>query len=411
MIHLVAAGTTTITATQSGNSNYAAATNVSQSLTVINPPLAAWDFTGESAVSTSSAEVYNANLDAPSSLTRGAGAAASSGANSFRTLGFQNNGISTSSNDYFQTTISASDGYTLSISGIDARFAGTNTFINGPSGYTGTPGVTSQFAYSLDGSTFTLIGSPLQHTSLTPPTFDLSGVSALQNVAPGTTVTIRYYASGLTTTGGWGFFSSAAGVYGLSFIGTVRAIPSALPVELLSLSAQCKDENRVVEWVTASEHNSLNFTVQRSEEGVLWSDVQTIGASGNSSSTIHYTIEDRNTVVSLTYYRLIQTDQDGMQKIYGPILTNCGSENMPFITFPNPSTGDFTLLFGSEKISGDALMKVADATGKIVRSIQFNIEHGAQSIFVPSLELTPGIYHIQLIGDQFQTIVIKHSLH
>lgn len=404
LIHIVAAGTTTITATQAGNGNYAAATSVAQSLTVVNPPLAAWDFTGENTVATSTAEVFNANLDASTSLTRGAGAAASAGANSFRTQGFQNNGISTSSNDYFQATLSAVDGYTLSISSINARFAGTGTF------YAST-GVTSQFAYSLDGTNFTLIGSPVQHTSLAPPAFDLSGISALQNVAPVTTVTIRYYASGQTGTGGWGFSSSAAGVYGLSFNGSLTAIASALPVELLSLNAQCADDNIVVEWATATEHNTLNFAVQRSEEGTTWSDVQTVEAAGNSNSTIRYSIEDRNSAANSTYYRLIQTDQDGVQKIYGPILTNCGSENIPFMTYPNPSTGDFTLQFGSEKIIGDAVMTVADGTGKIFRSVQMTIEHGTQSMLIPSLNLTPGIYHIRLTGNQFQTIVFKHSLH
>ena len=403
MIHIVAAGSTTITATQTGNNNYAAATSVSQSLTVINPPIAAWDFTGENTVATSSGDIYNSNLDASSSITRGTGATASSGANSFRTTGFQNNGISIVNNDYFQTTLSAIDGYTLSISSINARFAGTGTFY-------ASPGVTSQFAYSLDGTNFTLIGSPLQHTSLAPPAFDLSGISALQNVAPGTTVTIRYYASGQTATGGWGFSSSASGVYGLSFNGNVSAIPSALPVELVSFSAACADDNVTVKWATASEHNTLNFTIQRSEEGTTWNDIQTISAAGNSTTTIDYSIEDRSSIEGTKYYRLIQTDQDGAQKIYGPIQTNCTSEEIGFITYPNPSTGDFTLQFNGKRINGDIVMNIADATGKIVRSVQLNIEHGAQSVCIPSLDLCPGMYHIQLIGDHFQTSVFKHSL-
>jgi uncharacterized repeat protein (TIGR02543 family) len=403
MIHIVAAGTTTITASQVGNSNYAAATNVNQSLTVINPPLAAWDFTGENTVAASSADIYNSNLDASSSITRGAGATASAGANSFRTTGFQNNGISILNNDYFQTTLSAIDGYTLSISSINARFAGTGTFY-------ATPGVTSQFAYSLDGTTFTLIGSPIQQTSLILPQIDLSGIAALQNVAPGTTVTFRYYASGQTTTGGWGFSSSASGVYGLSFNGNVSAIPSALPVELISFTASCTDKNVLVNWSTASEHNSLNFIVQHSEDGTTWNDIQTISAAGNSTTTLDYSIEDRSSVEGTSYYRLIQTDQDGGQKIYGPIQTNCTSEEIRFITYPNPSNGEFTLLFNGKLINGDFVMNVADATGKIVRSVQQNIEHGTQSVFIPTLDLCPGMYHIQLIGDHFQTSVFKHSL-
>ena len=179
--------------------------------------IAAWDFTGESTVATSAAEVFNLNLDSSNLLTRGAGANASAGANSFRTTGFENNGISTANTDYFQFTLSASVGNSLSLTTIDARFAGTGTFA-------ATPGVSCQFAYSLDGVNFTLIGSPTV-TVGTPavlPQIDLSGIPALQNVSAGTTVTFRYYASGQTSTGGWGFFSSAAGVYGLQIGGTVN---------------------------------------------------------------------------------------------------------------------------------------------------------------------------------------------
>ena len=182
-------------------------------------PLAAWDFTGENQLATSTAEVYDANLDASNLLTRGSGAAASSGANSFRTTGFQNNGIATNNTDYFQLTLSSVPGQQLSLSTIDARF-------NGTAGYAASPGVQNQFAYSLDGTTFTLIGSPsiTIGAPATLPTIDLSGVAALQNVAPGTTITLRYYASGQTSTGGWGFNSPVSGSYGLEINGSFTPI-------------------------------------------------------------------------------------------------------------------------------------------------------------------------------------------
>ena len=90
--------------------------------------IAAWDFTGEDTVATSAAEIYNSNLDSSNLLTRGAGATASAGANSFRTAGFQNDGISTSNTDYFQFTLSAASGYALSLSTIDGRVKGTLPF-------------------------------------------------------------------------------------------------------------------------------------------------------------------------------------------------------------------------------------------------------------------------------------------
>ncbi|MBK6344315.1 MAG: hypothetical protein IPF68_00005, partial [Bacteroidales bacterium] len=181
--------------------------------------IAAWDFFGEYSPATSAADVFNANLSSSNLITRGSGAAASTASNSFRTIGFSNNGISTTNTDYFQITITAATGYKASLSTIDARFAGTASFCV-------SPGVSTQFAYSLDGSTFTLIGSP-QAIIGTPGTLaqiDLTGISDLQNVTAGTTITIRYYASGRTTTGGWGFNSPSSGVNGLAIGGTVEAV-------------------------------------------------------------------------------------------------------------------------------------------------------------------------------------------
>jgi hypothetical protein len=181
--------------------------------------VAAWDFTGQSSPATVAATTFNANLvstSGASNITRGAGAGASAATNSFRTTGFKNDGISTSNTDYFQVTLSAASGFQLSLSTIDANF-------NGTAGFFASPGVTSQFAYSLNGTTFTLIGSPVTSTSLAMTQINLTGISALQNVPSGTTITLRYYASGQTTTGGWGFFSSASGVNGLAIGGALTS--------------------------------------------------------------------------------------------------------------------------------------------------------------------------------------------
>lgn len=178
--------------------------------------IAAWDFSGvTTAVPTYTATTFNSNLSSSNLITRGAGATASSAANSFRTTGFKNEGISTANTDYYQITISPAIGYNLSLSTIDAKFGGTAS-------YYAAPGVTSQFAYSLDGINFTLIGLPELTTNLTMTQVDLTSISVLQNVTSGTTVTIRYYASGQTATGGWGFLSGASpGTNGLAIGGAI----------------------------------------------------------------------------------------------------------------------------------------------------------------------------------------------
>ncbi|MEI6653736.1 MAG: hypothetical protein WCP45_03130 [Verrucomicrobiota bacterium] len=198
--------------------------------------IAAWDFTGENTQASSVAEVFDGKLDSATTVTRGSGAAASAANNSFRTTGFGNNGIATANTDYFQVTLSAVVGYTLSLGTIDARFNGTDTFRASPGGVTG------QFAYSLDGATFFLIESPFGMTTTgAMPQLDVSGIPALQNVPDATTLTLRYYASGQTSSGGWGFYSVAAGDYGLAIGGTLA--PSVLPTLTLTTSLSIFAEN------------------------------------------------------------------------------------------------------------------------------------------------------------------------
>jgi hypothetical protein len=197
--------------------------------------IAAWDFTDVSSAETSTATSFDPNLSINNNgnlLTRGPGAPPSSAANTFRTLQFKNDGISTSNTDYFQIKLTAKNGYTVSLSTIDALVDGTAAF-------SVLPGVANQFAYSLDGTSFILVGTPemITGTKKTLKQIDLSQIAALQKVSAGTTITIRFYASGQTTTGGWGFYSPLKGKYGLAIGGSVDAIPTPSSLSFVSFPA------------------------------------------------------------------------------------------------------------------------------------------------------------------------------
>ncbi len=200
--------------------------------------IAAWDFTDENtAAATSSAELFDEKLDSANTVTRGSSATASGANHSFRSSGFKDDAISTANTDFFQISLSAAAGCNLSISTLDANFNGTASFCVAP-------GVTGQFAYSLDGNTFALLANPFIMTAPgAMPQIDLASIAALQNVPDSTTVTLRYYASGQTKTGTWGFSSAAAGQFGLAVGGTLAA--SNLPSLTLSATPSSFAENTI----------------------------------------------------------------------------------------------------------------------------------------------------------------------
>jgi hypothetical protein len=198
--------------------------------TAAHAQILAWDFTGEGGTSqstnnTSTADLVNPGLDASVTLARGAGAPYSGANNSFRTTGFGNDGISVTNTDYFTFNLSAAAGNTLSLTNIMANFAGTAS-------YSASPGVTMAFAYSFDDVNYTLLPT-FTRINNGSNTVDLSGVGALQNLPDTTTVYFRMYASGQTTTGGWGYTSASAGNFGLAVNGTV--VPEPTTIALLGL--------------------------------------------------------------------------------------------------------------------------------------------------------------------------------
>lgn len=233
-VHYIGLGTTTITASQAASANYNAAADASQTLTVMEYPIAAWNFwtSGSTTQTNKTAYIFDSGLDAATmitvpagtntaasmsanNITRGSSVPASGGTSAFRSTSFLTNAptappVNAANVDYFQITLQATAGKTVSISAIDAYF------YDAGNGFNASPGAISQFGYSLDGgATVTAIGSPVQSTALRMTQIDVSGITALQDVPSGTTITLRYYASGYAAQG-WGFGSpnpgAAAGI-------------------------------------------------------------------------------------------------------------------------------------------------------------------------------------------------------
>jgi hypothetical protein len=104
---------------------------------------------------------------------------------------------------------------------------------------------------------------------------------------------------------GQGYYTGVKSGTGWCFTGT-------LPIELVSFDAGKNEEQRVtLTWVTASEINNNFFTIERSKNGFDFVPILNIPGAGNSTSTLHYSIEDENPLEGDNYYRLKQTDYDG----------------------------------------------------------------------------------------------------
>lgn len=182
--------------------------------------IVAWEFNGNAGNEVSvAATSLDSNLQT-SSISRGAGLAASNLANSFSSNNFSTDSTTLEQaildDDYLTFSISPQSGYQVSLSTLDVNFRRSST---GPN--------TFQWAYSIDGFTTNNvnIGSEISFTStatdgVAQSQISLAGISALQSITG--TATFRLYGYG--SAGGTFAIGRLTG-NDLSINGIVTAVP------------------------------------------------------------------------------------------------------------------------------------------------------------------------------------------
>lgn len=115
-----------------------------------------------------------------------------------------------------------------------------------------------------------------------------------------------------------------------------------LPVRLQSFEVNVVQETAVINWSTAKETNNEFFTIERSQDGVSFTIVARINASGNSNRILQYTHTDAQPFTGRSYYRLKQTDLDG-QHTYSEVRVVNIQRNQLVQVFPANDAGSFTI--------------------------------------------------------------------
>lgn len=95
---------------------------------------------------------------------------------------------------------------------------------------------------------------------------------------------------------------------------------ATLPIELVDFSGSAYSGKNLLKWSTATEKNNDYFTLEKSENGELWTVVSRIIGAGNSSFLKKYQAYDLTPKNLLNYYRLQQTDFDGVVKKFSVIV-------------------------------------------------------------------------------------------
>ena len=195
--------------------------------------------------------------------------------------------------------------------------------------------------------------------------------------------------------------------------GTISTLPSVtsssfyfanqvitLPVTLLNFKGSLQNNATLLNWETVNEHNTASFIVERSIDGINFSDIGTVAARGNTTTQVQYGYTD-NDVTQLSsqivFYRLRMVDIDANYKYSNVITISLGDIAGNVSVSPNPMDNEMRVMMQATA-EGAAQWKLIDNTGRIVLQNTIVLRKGSNSMTISVNGLPKGLYYFSISG-------------
>jgi hypothetical protein len=185
-----------------------------------------------------------------------------------------------------------------------------------------------------------------------------------------------------------------------------------LPVKLTYFKGELKDNVAKLEWETSSETNTSKFVVERSVDGVNFSDIASVAAKGNSTSDYTYYYDDNNAINQpgkVVFYRIRMVDIDAAYKYSNVISISLTDRKEAVIVSPNPVSG-VTKVSLAATGTGNAKWKVIDNTGAVVMQNTLELRPGVNTMTLDMTRLAAGVYYLDVKGNGIEQRVKVQKL-
>lgn len=148
-------------------------------------------------------------------------------------------------------------------------------------------------------------------------------------------------------------------------------------------------------WETTNGINNYQFEVERSlADTTHFEVVNYVWAKSISGFKDRYRLPDANGYEDISYYRLRLILRSG-DFVYSNIAAVKGYDDHSFFVYPNPAATSVILHYLAKE-RGEALVKIYDATGRLVIQETVGMQKGMNQVGIPVSNLLKGAYSIQL---------------
>ena len=184
--------------------------------------------------------------------------------------------------------------------------------------------------------------------------------------------------------------------------------PVTLPLSFLSFDARQEKNDVLLNWHVAQISNHSYFSIERSTDGINFSEIgrNTDYINGPGEIALAYTDNDVPQEDKKLFYRIKQCDRDGRCRYSVVRAVNFKSENRIVALFPQPAKEKLNIIYRSD-YETTATISISDINGKkIIVQTQY-LFSGNQTIEVNTGKLLPGPYFISITDKENNFATIK----
>jgi len=182
-----------------------------------------------------------------------------------------------------------------------------------------------------------------------------------------------------------------------------------LPVTFIHFNGKGMEKKIVLKWATATEVDASHFSIERSTDNILFREIGSVPAAGNTSWRTDYLFDDLLPYPGKNYYRLRQVDITGYEKLTSVILIDLDVNALVKNFYPNPVHTGTVLQVEFRDPEKKHSLKLLDISGRVIREwIKPGNNLIAESIRMP--EHSPGVYLLEIstgVRKQVVKVVVK----
>ena len=224
-----------------------------------------------------------------------------------------------------------------------------------------------------------------------------AAVMAIGNFVAQNKLTVRLGA----TSSGLGTSTEGMRYYSLSFSNFRQVGAGSLPVNLIAFNASLINKKVAVTWTTAAEKNASHYVVQRSTDGVDFTDAGTIFTEGNFTTNRSYSFQDvvNTNAKGVLYYRLKMVDMDGQYDYSMVRLVKLGDNNgrLELQAFPNPVVNELRVTIPEAWQNRQVVYELYTGDGQLLK--RFLNKSATQTEIIGMQQYQPGVYIVKALND------------